>query len=147
MSRRRPGQRDEVTATELAEMGFCEMRVLLAHLHGEHTTTEQRKARARGLSAHQQYYEEGKASGDRRCFIATCVFGPDAAETQVLRAYRDAVLLPRPWGRWLVQIYYRTAPAVCSFLDRSPAAAAAVRALLRKLVDQCRSVVCEGSGP
>lgn len=147
MSRRRPGQRDEVTAKELAEMGFCEMRVLLAHLHGEHTTSEQRRARARGLVAHQQYYEEGKASGDRRCFIATCVFGPDAAETQVLRAYRDAVLLPRPWGRWLVRIYYRTAPGVCSFLDRSPAAAAAMRALLRKVADRCRIAMCQGSRP
>lgn len=30
---------------------------------------------------------------NRHCFVATCVFDQNALETQVLREYRDAVLL------------------------------------------------------
>lgn len=48
MPRRKYAQRDEVSATELAEMGFCEKRVQLAHLYGDQATPEQRQAMARG---------------------------------------------------------------------------------------------------
>ena len=71
MSKRRKEPRDEVSATELAEMGFCEKRVQLAHIYGEQATSEQRKAMARGQVAHQRYLEEGlAATADRRCFVA-----------------------------------------------------------------------------
>lgn len=62
MSTRRYARRDEVSATELAEMGFCEKRVQLAHLYGDQVTAAQRKAMARGQVAHQRYLEEGSGS-------------------------------------------------------------------------------------
>lgn len=138
MSKRRKGLRDEVSATELAEMGFCEKKMQLAHVYGERVTPEQRKAMARGQVAHQRYLEEGLAvTADRRCFVATFVFGPDARETQVLRAYRDAVLLRRRWGRALVAAYYRVAPSVCRIMEWSPAAIVGVRWLLCSVVAWC----------
>jgi hypothetical protein len=142
MPKRGYGERGEVSATELAEMGFCEKRVQLASIYGDRVTPEQRRARARGRDAHQQYFEEGvAASADRRCFVATFVFGPDAAETQVLRAYRDAVLTRGRWGRLLVSLYYRTAPAVCRFLEAEPVAVVAVQRLLRPVVAWCDSAL------
>lgn len=63
MSTRRYARRDEVSATELAEMGFCEKRVQLAHLYGDQATPEQRKAMARGQVAHPRYLEEWTAPG------------------------------------------------------------------------------------
>lgn len=147
MSKRRKGPGDEVSATELAEMGFCEKRVQLAYMYGEQATPEQRKAMARGQAAHQRYLEEGLAGrSDRRCFVSTYVFGPDAWETQVLRAYRDAVLLRRLWGRWMVAVYYWSAPAVCRVLERSPMAAAGVRALLRMLIPSCLRMIGRKGG-
>lgn len=138
MSKHRARWRDEVSATELAKMGFCEKRVQLAHLHGERATPKQRRAMARGQVAHQQYFEDGLAStSDRRCFVATGVFGPDARETQVLRAYRDEVLLRRNSGRWLVAAYYSVGPAVCWFLVRFPAVAHGVRFLLCTVAAWC----------
>ncbi|ABM41795.1 conserved hypothetical protein [Acidovorax sp. JS42] len=138
MPRRQYAQRDEVSATELAEMGFCEKRVQLALLYGDQATPEQRKAMARGQAAHQRYLEEGlAATADRRCFVATFVFGPDARETQLLRAYRDAVLLRRRWGRILVAAYYRVAPTGCRIMARSPATVAAVRRMLCVMVARC----------
>lgn len=139
MSTRRYARRDEVSATELAEMGFCEKRVQLAHLYGDQATPEQRKAKARGLAAHEQYLAEGRASArDRRCFVASCVYGPTAPETQLLRVYRDEVLLRRRWGRCLVVIYYRIGPLACHVLERSPVAAEVMRKVLNVLTALCR---------
>jgi hypothetical protein len=137
MRSRRSRTERAVSATQLAEMGYCEQRMLLAHRLGERTTPAQRQARARGDAAHLRYFAQGAAAKDRRCFVASCVFGPDALETQQLRGYRDAVLLPRWWGRCLVAVYYRTAPCVCRLLERWPAALSVTRLVLRKLIVMC----------
>ncbi|EPD43273.1 MULTISPECIES: CFI-box-CTERM domain-containing protein [Delftia] len=148
MSNQSKGLGAEVSATELAEMGFCEKRVQLAYIYGEQVTPEQLKAMSRGHAAHQQYLKEGlAATGDRRCFVATFVFGPDAWETQVLREYRDAVLLRRLWGRPLVAAYYRVAPMGCRVLERSPATVVGVRRLLRIVVARCEKVLGNRSLP
>lgn len=142
MSKRRKGPRDEVSATELAEMGFCEKRVQLAYIYGEQVTPGQRQAMVRGQEAHRRYLEEGlAATSDRRCFVATFVFGPEARETQVLRAYRDTVPLHRRWGRALVEAYYRIAPAGCRVMERSPATVVGVRSLLHIVVAWCEKVL------
>lgn len=137
---RRAGRGHCVSAKELAEMGFCEKRVLLAHLHGEQTTPSQREDVRRGLAAHQKYYEQGLAavSSDRRCFIATCVFGESAPQTLVLREFRDEVLLPRWWGRLTVSLYYRIGPAACAVLRRSLGLQKVTRVLLGAVATRCR---------
>ncbi|WP_404302465.1 CFI-box-CTERM domain-containing protein [Alicycliphilus denitrificans] len=148
MSKRRKRPGDEVSATELAEMGFCEKRVQLAYIYGEQVTPEQRQAMVRGRAVHQRYLEEGlAATSDRRCFVATFVFGPDAQETQVLRAYRDAVLLRQRWGRGLVAAYYRVAPTGCRIMERSPAIVVGVSCLLRIVVARCEKVLGDRSLP
>lgn len=140
MSKRKLCNEDVVSATELAQMGFCEKRMLLAHRLGERSTPAQRMARLRGQAAHQQYFEEGAAAAaDRRCFVATFVFGPDAQETAVLRAFRDTVLLPRWWGPLAVAAYYRAAPSVCTIMARLPFTSAWGRWVLRAVVAQCRT--------
>jgi hypothetical protein len=148
MQQRNYAPQDEVSATELAEMGFCEKRVQLAHLYGDQATPEQLRAMARGHAAHREYLEEGlAATADRRCFVSTFVFGPDARETQVLRTYRDAVLLRQRWGRILVAAYYRVAPVGCRIMGQSPATAAGVRRLLRLVVNQCERSLSDRRSP
>ena len=137
MRSRRSRKEHAVSATQLAEMGYCERRMLLAHRLGERTTLAQRQGRARGNEAHLRYFAQGLAAKDRRCFIASCVFGPDALETQQFRGYRDAVLVPRWWGRWLVAFYYRIAPSICRLLERWPAALYLTGLVLRKLIVMC----------
>ena len=139
MRSRRSRTERAVSATQLAEMGYCEQRMLLAHRLGERTTPAQRQARARGNEAHLRYFVQGVAAKDRRCFIASCVFGPDALETQQLCGYRDAVLLPRWWGQCLVALYYRVAPSMCRLLERWPAGLSLTRTALRKLLVMCCS--------
>jgi hypothetical protein len=144
MRRQKTEKEKAVSATQLAEMGHCEMRMLLAHRLGERMTTAQRQARARGDAAHARYLAEGRAAQDRRCFIASHVLGADAVETQVLRRYRDTVLLPHWWGRRLVQLYYRSAPCICRVLEMWPGGSSLLRRVLRRVANACRDAMREG---
>lgn len=142
MTKRKVRHDEVVSATELAEMGYCEKRIVLARQHGERCTQAQRKAKVRGLAAHERYLAEGRAAAtDRRCFVASCIYGPDAPETCLLRAFRDEVLLSHCWGRWLVAVYYKIGPLACHVLERSPIVAKATRKVLHLVTTRCHHVL------
>jgi len=69
------------------------------------------------------------------CFIATASFGTGmAGKIDVLRAFRDRVLLAGETGSHLVQAYYRSSPPVAEFIRERPALGALVRVLLLPVV-------------
>lgn len=76
----------------------------------------------------------GAVPGDSRCFVASHVYQPGAAELQVLRDFRDEVLLQNAAGRWLVQTYYRYSPAWVEWMQDKPRLTAVIRWLLDGLV-------------
>ena len=124
-----------VSASQLAQMGVCERLVVFEHRYGKRVSPEQRQAIRRGLDEHDRFYREGLDAPTRRgrCYIATFVFG-DGRETTILRQFREQVLRPRRLGRWLIKIYYRTAPAICKYLERWPVLQKIVRLMLHPIV-------------
>ena len=65
------------------------------------------------------------------CFIATAAYGtPLAAEVQVLRVLRDRALLQSVIGVSLVDVYYRTSPAIAENVAGSRMLATAIRVAL-----------------
>lgn len=134
------GSRDHsVSAKELAEMGFCEKRIELSHRIGARQNKKHEARIAQGRREHQRYFEEGVAAtrsavnaGDS--FIATFVFGRTAWQTDVLRRYRDEVLLSAWWGRQLVRSYASMSPIACLALRRWPVLQRPVRACLHRFV-------------
>ncbi|TET51402.1 MAG: hypothetical protein E3J55_00040 [Dehalococcoidia bacterium] len=51
------------------------------------------------------------------CFIATAAYGTDTAtEIDILREFRDVVLLPSGVGARFVSLYYETSPAIAGFI-------------------------------
>ncbi len=73
------------------------------------------------------------------CFIATAAYGTaSAAEIDVLRAFRDGVLLESTVGSQLVEWYYRTSPPVADFISEHEGLRTLVRELL---VDPVASLV------
>jgi len=62
------------------------------------------------------------------CFIATAAYGTDTAqELDILREFRDAVLLPNGLGARLVSFYYETSPPVAGFISQNEVLRTAVR--------------------
>ncbi|MRV70592.1 hypothetical protein GJ700_02515 [Duganella sp. FT92W] len=132
----------QVTASDLAEMGFCEKRVLLQARYGKRTSLERRHAQQRGLEAHAAFHLDGvrtiagvTASGSKPwCFIATAVYGGKAPETSVLRQFRDQVLRRTVVGRQIIVRYYQVSPVIADWLDRHPLAARVTRVVLRPVI-------------
>jgi hypothetical protein len=62
------------------------------------------------------------------CFIATAAYGTDTAEQlDILREFRDEVLLPNSLGAKFVSLYYRTSPPIADFISQHEILRTAVR--------------------
>ena len=62
------------------------------------------------------------------CFIATAAYGTDTAEQlDILREFRDAVLLPNSLGARFVSLYYKTSPPLADFISQYEVLRTAVR--------------------
>jgi hypothetical protein len=73
------------------------------------------------------------------CFIATAAYGtPMAAELDLLRAFRDRVLLTNPAGRLAVAAYYALSPPVAHAIAGDERLRAGARALLAPVVRALR---------
>ncbi|PZP27163.1 MAG: hypothetical protein DI603_22560 [Roseateles depolymerans] len=128
---------DSVSASELAQMAYCERQVAFDAAFGRRTTGEQRAAQGRGLRAHEEFYRESRriAEGSARkgqCFVATMALG-DCEETRELRAFRDLYLRRSAMGRQFIHAYYRLSPVLCRWMQGKPALVRACRAPLRVL--------------
>jgi parallel beta-helix repeat protein len=62
------------------------------------------------------------------CFIATAAYGTDTAkEIDILREFRDTVLLSNSLGARFVSLYYRTSPPIANFISQHEVLRTAVR--------------------
>jgi hypothetical protein len=65
------------------------------------------------------------------CFIATAAYGTEtAAELNILRDFRDQVLLKNPLGSLFVETYYRVSPPIADFMAKNDLLRAVVREAL-----------------
>lgn len=70
----------------------------------------------------------GHPAEPRLCVIATAVYGTDTAkEIDLLREFRDAVLLPTSLGAHFVSLYYRASPPLAALIYRNEVLKAIVR--------------------
>lgn len=134
-----------VSASELAQMAYCERQVAFDAIHGRRSTTAQAQARERGLKAHAAFYEESRRIADAsvtkgRCFVATLALG-ECDETRALRAFRDLYLRRSALGKWLVGTYYSLSPRLCAWLESRPTVLEWVRPILRALAHAASTAV------
>ncbi len=79
---------------------------------------------------------DGENRGDGEgCFIATAAYGTALAnEIDVLREFRDNVLLEFSLGRTLVEAYYSVSPPIANIIEKNKVLQSATRSLLRPVV-------------
>ena len=69
------------------------------------------------------------------CFVATAVYGdPCCPQIDLLRRFRDVVLRPSCFGRWLIDVYYRRGPGWARIVRRHPPLQRWVRTVLDRIV-------------
>ena len=73
-------------------------------------------------------YEHPTTPPSGGCFIATAAYGTDTArQLDILREFRDEVLLPDSLGARLVSFYYNTSPPIADFVSQHELVRTAVR--------------------
>jgi hypothetical protein len=116
-----------VSASQLGSACVCEQQTLFDIEQGLKRTPEQMERIDGGLNVHEQLHASARMAyanvdtsvADRRCVVSTFLFGPDAAETDALRHWRDATLMKSALGRLAVTLYYRCSPALVKAMYRS----------------------------
>ncbi len=70
--RRRRNKPKAVSATELAQMGICERRVVFERRHGKRINVLHRTALSRGSIEHRQFYVDGIRLSEKpaRCYAS-----------------------------------------------------------------------------
>jgi hypothetical protein len=127
----------KTSVSDLAEVALCERRVYLKARLGERITPEQRIAKSRGIQLHDRAYKQKTPTDkrqDKRCFIATAVYGEDAVQTTILRNFRDRFLMESSAGRAFVKLYYAVSPWVVRTTLRFPVVVRIARFALDNLI-------------
>jgi uncharacterized repeat protein (TIGR01451 family) len=77
----------------------------------------------------------GGGGGGGGCFIATAAFGsPIEKHVQILRDFRDRILLSSSAGKAFVDFYYRTSPPIADKIAKSEALRLIVRVMLMPVI-------------
>ena len=115
---------------------YCERQAVLDRQFGQARTPEVAQKAAHGTAEHRRFEMEGKRqqASDRRCFIASAVYGVEAPQTNALRDWRDRMLMPSRLGRVLVRCYYAWSPRAVRLVERFPWMAAVARRMLDRLL-------------
>lgn len=79
-----------------------------------------------------------------KCFIATAVYSPTEQEKiDILRNYRDQVLLKSTTGKAFVSFYYATSPKIARIITKSQILKSMIRSLLLEPIVKAISIIEE----
>jgi hypothetical protein len=95
---------------------------------GDVDTIADVNAAATTITMNGDYSITAEFKGFWECFIATAAYGTDTAkEIDILREFRDTILLPNSLGTKFVSLYYRTSPPIANFISQHEVLRTAVR--------------------
>jgi len=103
-----------VSASDAGRASYCPHYLELKH-KGAKPSSESIVAWEKGEEAHEQLNRD---ANDRRCYIASHLYGIDDPRTDLLRNFRDSCLLKYFLGRAFISIYYLASPSLVSMSRR-----------------------------
>ena len=121
-----------VSASDVGRAAYCPHYLELKN-KGVKASNQAKAARARGDASHD---ELNRMAQDKRCYIASHLYGIDDGRTEVLRSFRDKTLLRHRPGKVLVNIYYRLSPTLIRISSRVPAADRCLRYVVNSIVNR-----------
>ena len=122
-----------IAASEVGRAAYCQKALELKYA-GADVSTRAQAARQRGDAAHEAWNSEIKQAADKRCFVASHLYGIDDPRTECLRQFRDRYLMQRASTRLLVQCYYRLSPTLVTLCRRFPIVDTPIRWLCAQIV-------------
>lgn len=105
-----------VSASDVGRAAYCPHYLELKK-QGAKPSKQAIAARAQGEVSHDALNRQAE---DKRCFIASHLYGIDDARTNILRNYRDEKLANKYLGELFIQTYYVLSPALVSISRRIP---------------------------
>jgi hypothetical protein len=132
-NRRRRSHKDRIAITDVVAIVYCERQVVLDKQYGRKRSRQAEQWASDGSARHKSFERAGRAQRDRRCFVATAIYGADAPQTDLLRQWRDARLAPHAIGRAMIAVYYALSPAFVRWCAPRPSFTRGVRWLLDQL--------------
>ena len=95
---------------------------------GDEDALANANAAATKITINGDYSITAEFKGFWECFVATAAYGTDTAkEIDILREFRDTVLLPNSLGARFVSLYYKTSPPIADFISQHEVVRTAVR--------------------
>ena len=95
-----------VSASDVGRASYCPHYLELKEKRTK-PSQESIEARAKGEVSHEELNPQAE---DRRCFVATHLYGSDHPNTCLLREYRDQRLASHTTGRVFITVYYAISP-------------------------------------
>jgi hypothetical protein len=102
--------------------------------NGVEVSEERKAALDKGTRMHEAFNETLVNGQDKRCFIASHLYGIDDPRTNQLRAFRDRVLMPNRIGKWMVSVYYATSPFLVSLCRKNKLLDGLARSIVDRVV-------------
>lgn len=122
-----------VSASDVGRAAFCPHYLELKN-KGASVNKQAEFARKQGDIKHDAFNQDAE---DKRCYIASYLYGIDDPRTNSLRQFRDNWLLKFWPGKYLVNLYYALSPHLinCSRHNRT------IHYCMRKTIDHVVNLV------
>jgi len=122
-----------VNASEIGQAKFCPHSLFLQK-RGYKPNREASIAMRRGSRAHARKAADAQLAEDKRCYIATAIYGAEHPMTQMLRQWRDEQLTPYWWGRLITWSYYKLSPVLVKLAGDNHLARGCIDQAIRRLL-------------
>jgi len=120
-----------VSASEAGRAAFCPHTLELKQ-KGAKPSIQAQKAMQLGVSGHERINK--MATQDKRCFIASHLYGVEDPRTTLLRRYRDDVLKKTGSGKVFIAVYYKMSPGLVAVAKKMSMVDMAFRIIVDYLV-------------